>query len=57
MDNLTSFIHIVSEQMIGMLRKLPNFIEQILPIVIKMMADIEDDNEWNEHNDEDDEGL
>jgi hypothetical protein len=42
---------------VGLLRKYPGFVDQLLPILAKMMSNIEDDDDWNENNDEDDEGL
>lgn len=37
-----------------MLRKIPKFIETIIPIVISMMLELEDSPNWNEENDDHD---
>jgi hypothetical protein len=49
------FLVTLAENRPGMLRKnYPKFIETVLPIVINMMLELDDDEEWHTSEDEDD---
>lgn len=47
------FLITLCESKPTMLRKLPKFVENLIPIVLKFMLDLEDDEDWNEQSDED----
>jgi importin-5 len=40
-------ILVLCERTPSMMRKVPNFVEEVIPTILKMMATIEDNNEWN----------
>ncbi len=41
------FLVTLAEQRAGMVRKVPSFVANIIPVVLNFMLDIEDDPEWN----------
>jgi len=51
------FLTTLSETRPQMMRKVPNFIEQLLPVLLNMMMEIEEYDDWNDHDDADDEGI
>eukprot|EP01117_Protostelium_nocturnum_P017390 TRINITY_DN7083_c0_g1_i2.p1 TRINITY_DN7083_c0_g1~~TRINITY_DN7083_c0_g1_i2.p1 ORF type:complete len:1021 (-),score=279.53 TRINITY_DN7083_c0_g1_i2:1847-4909(-) len=47
------FIATLCESRPAMVRKHPGFLETVIPLIVEMMWDIEDDEDWYEGNDED----
>jgi len=47
------FLVTLAENRPGMLRKLPKFLETLVPVVLNFMLELEDDPEWNQGEEED----
>ncbi len=43
------FLVTLAEQRAGMVRKVPNFVQNLVPVVLNFMLDIEEDPEWGTH--------
>jgi hypothetical protein len=43
------FLVTLAEQRAGMVRKVPNFVQNLVPVVLNFMLDIEEDPEWGAH--------
>lgn len=51
------FLVTLAEQRAGMVRKVPNFVQNLVPVVLNFMLDIEEDPEWGTHDDDDDDEV
>jgi hypothetical protein len=51
------FLVTLAEQRAGMVRKVPNFVQNLVPVVLNFMLDIEDDAEWGSHDDDDEDEV
>lgn len=40
------FLVTLAEQRAGMVRKVPNFVQNLVPVVLNFMLDLEDDPDW-----------
>lgn len=40
------FLVTLAEQRAGMVRKIPNFVQNLVPVVLNFMLDMEDDPDW-----------
>lgn len=47
------FLTTLAESRPGMIRKIPKFCETLIPIVLNLMIDLEDDPEWGNSSEED----
>jgi hypothetical protein len=43
------FLVTLAEQRAGMVRKVPSFVQNLIPVVLNFMLDIEEDAEWGSH--------
>jgi len=51
------FLLTLAENKPGMVRKIPKYLDTLIPIIIHMMLQVEDDDQWNQGLDEDDDDV